>query len=693
MGEVEFIDNSGTPAVRVSASARADGDTTIFQIFVVEYDASINVQQIAISLFDGASINRTITDVTSQADAFMIYSYQYTNPVTSDDDWDDAGVQVRFNGASTTSVTLSRRASAGTCNGTLYVVDCDSSEWTVQHIEIDVTVFNTTSQNSAAFTAVVLADTFLVCSYETGEGADDIRDGAWAMDLNATTTVRARRAVSGSPSASATISVAVVECNNNEWDVQRNGALTLSATSVTDSITTIDEARSIIVTNNHSGQPFSVGRGDSTTGNAIDDVQCAGDFSDSSTVRYRKRVATTTNDVISYEVVQFADTGPKLKSIAGALAPAGALVKETARSVAGALAPAGALVKETLKNLAGALTPTGALARSVQFARTVAGSLTPAGGLVKQTQKNVAGVLTPIGALVKQTLKNLAGVLAPIGTLVKQTLKNLAGALTPIGDLVTSTVFLRALAGSLTPVGTLAKQTQKSFAGALTPVGTLVKRTLKNLAGSLTPVGGLTALKAFFKSIAGSLTPIGALAKQTQKSFAGALTPVGAIVKQTQKNLAGVLTPIGTLVKETLKNLAGALTPTGAFSTTSTFGRLLAGALTPSGSIVKQIRKSFAGALTPSGAIVKQTQKNVDGAVTPTGDIEKETSKNVAGSVTPTGALVTALRFAQTVLGALAPTGALGTLFIAGGGGPVGRVYRRALTVITTLRHRNKDQR
>jgi len=308
LGEVEIIDNSGTAAVRVSASARADTDASIFQIFIVEWDTSITIEKRTVTgLTDGtASFNQTINNVTTQSTAFMIYSYQYTSPQSSDDDWNDAAVQVRYNGGSTTSVTLSRRASVGDCNGTLYVIKCSSTEFIVDHREIDVTSSSATSGTDTIGTTVE-TKTFLVHSYETSEGADDMRDGAWQADLQNSTTVRVRRG-DASPSgqnATSTHSIAVVECQGTEWDVQREAAVALTSASVTDSITTIDEARSIINCLDHASHPFSVGRNDSIDGNQIDDIQSAADFSASNLVRYRMRVATITTSIVSYEVIQF----------------------------------------------------------------------------------------------------------------------------------------------------------------------------------------------------------------------------------------------------------------------------------------------------------------------------------------------------------------------------------------------------
>lgn len=307
MGEVEIVDNSGTPAVRVSASARADNDTTIFQVFVVEFIAAITVQQVDVSGFTGASVNQTIDDVTAQANAFLIYSYQYTDNPTSDDDFDDACVQVRFNGSSTTSVTLSRRGTGGTVNGTLFVVEAGAGEFVVDHREIDVTSSSAASATDT-ISSTTEADTFLLHSYETSEDSDDMRDGAWQADLQDDVTVRVRRGDT-SPSgqnATSTHSIAVVECQNQEWAViERNANFTLSTTPDADSVSPFEPSRSIVNCLDHSGHPYSVGRNDSIQGNDIDNTMSAADFVGIDFVRYTKLDTTLTTDIVSFEVVQF----------------------------------------------------------------------------------------------------------------------------------------------------------------------------------------------------------------------------------------------------------------------------------------------------------------------------------------------------------------------------------------------------
>jgi hypothetical protein len=149
----------------------------------------------------------------------------------------------------------------------------------------------------------------------------------------------------------------------------------------------------------------------------------------------------------------------------------------------------------------------------------------------------------------------------------------------------------------------------------------------------------------------------------------------------------GQLGFVGTLLKQTRKPVAGSVSFSGVLSQFIVFLRTVSGTLAPVGAIVKQTRKNIAGFLTPTGATTKQTGKNVAGAVTPSGIAGKDTQKNVAGGVTPVGDLTPQTSLQQAVAGVLTLSGALTALFIAAGDA-TGRVYRRMLTVMNTLRHR-----
>ena len=72
--------------------------------------------------------------------------------------------------------------------------------------------------------------------------------------------------------------------------------------------------------------------------------------------------------------------------------------------------------------------------------KTVSGAVTPAGTVVKKAIKSLSGALASSGEIVKSRLKAFAGAIEPSGVVVKKTLKVLAGAITPSG--VVSALFL-----------------------------------------------------------------------------------------------------------------------------------------------------------------------------------------------------------------------------------------------------------
>lgn len=311
LANIEFIDNAGTAAVRVTASGRTSTETTVFQIFAVEFAAAINVQQVAVTTLTATvqDVTVTIADVGAQSEAFMIYAPQFANPGASagdNDDWNDAMAAVSFDGASTTSAAIARQGSASDLVGTLYVVDCDAGEFTVEHVLLSTAAGGDTLL-TATIASTVLADTFLVTSWEGSEGQDDMRDMQWEVDLQDPTTVRARRAVAAAPTSSGfNINLAVIEAQNSEWDVQRANALAVATATVTDTITAIDQNRSIIKLSGHHSGMNSSPRNDSTSGGGDNHLMPTGaDFSADTTGRFRRQADAETNALLGYEVIQF----------------------------------------------------------------------------------------------------------------------------------------------------------------------------------------------------------------------------------------------------------------------------------------------------------------------------------------------------------------------------------------------------
>jgi len=309
--KIQLINNAGTAAVKVIADLRTDTEDQIIEIFVVEFDSTINVQQIAVTDFDDAvaTKNVTITSVGAAiSEAFIIYSHDMgTGMIAGEEgDWDNHSVEASL--TTPTNVELSRQntGSDGDANGFLYVVDCDSAEFIVEHKNFSRGT-NTDLVHEETISATVLADTFLIHSFESNANDPDIEDNSWIVDLKDTTTLRFRRSLTGD-TVTSTVSrhhVQVVECQNSEWDVQREAALTLASASQTDSITAIDQARALVCGGHGmGGGNMSVPRDDSTVDQDLSIQMCAYDFSANDTVRVRRNGGPT-DAITAYEVVQF----------------------------------------------------------------------------------------------------------------------------------------------------------------------------------------------------------------------------------------------------------------------------------------------------------------------------------------------------------------------------------------------------
>jgi len=247
------------------------------------------------------------------------------------------------------------------------------------------------------------------------------------------------------------------------------------------------------------------------------------------TLALRPSGGTTFNQSVAGSVTPAgAVTKQAGKPLAGAISPAGTQVKQTNKAVAGTTASAGTLLKTTVKRFTGAVTPSSALANALVRLLSLAGAVTPAGVLLKQANKILSGAATPTGAATKQPRKTFAGAVAPASVVanIKTILLALAGAITPAGTLIRQT--RRALGGTVAPAGAVLKQTAKRFTGALTPAGAAANTRLAFLAvaGTIAPAGALA--KRVAKALGGTINPTGALLKLISRTLGGTVAPAGA---------------------------------------------------------------------------------------------------------------------------------------------------------------------
>ena len=312
--KVDIYDNAGTAACRVISAGALEADDRTTGVFVVEFVAAIDVQKVAWSMAHTvATTNVAITDVTAQASAFWINTYDFNHSVAVNG-FDKATCGSRFNGASTTSVTIDRTGSTGDITGWLYVVDCNSGEFTVDHDAISLAA---SDQSGTAAISTVLADSFVLADYNSAETGNDPNDGAIVVDLNATTTVRARRGITPvTANATAVVYTQTVECQNGEWTVE-HGETAIATATDTATVTAVTQANSAII----SGCPMSgimpLGTSDLKATNNLPQLAILLSFNSSTQIALDSQSRTIeTGNIVPWQIVDFTGSAAAASKLA-----------------------------------------------------------------------------------------------------------------------------------------------------------------------------------------------------------------------------------------------------------------------------------------------------------------------------------------------------------------------------------------
>ena len=299
----EMIDNGGTPAVRVHRHALAATTVSerVVEVFVVEFSAAVTVQQGSVSL-TGTTVSDTISSIT-QTNAFAIFG-QVNRSTSSGDDFDDAFIQCKF--ASDTSIQFDRRA-GGTPDWDIYyyVIESNGTDFTTEYVE-DSWTTNETGPTNLTISAVTLANSFVIPTYETSEGADDMLDGICNVALTGTTTLTWYRDSGTTPNATGTIGAWVVSSDSSGCEVQRFAIDRGSGTTDDTTITEVVEANSVIISSNYiGGGAWSI---DNTTGGAnFEDRVNTLTFTSSTNVRAQQQTTEASGGTgkMRFEVVEF----------------------------------------------------------------------------------------------------------------------------------------------------------------------------------------------------------------------------------------------------------------------------------------------------------------------------------------------------------------------------------------------------
>ncbi len=276
--------------------------TIIIDIFIVEFHTNVTIQT-GVTSITGTSATATITAVTL-ANSFIVHSQEAH--VGNTDSFNRACIQASFN--STTQIALERRDGGNPdWDVSWFVVESDDDDFATEYIE-DSWDTAETGPTAITITAVTLANAFIVCTYEKDENDDDMLDSICNMALTTTTALTWYRNSGTTPGGTGTIGVWVVTAAGTEFNVERFSTdVGAAATSTTQAITEIDQAKAILVSSQNSGfctWPIN----SATDGNDVEDWQHTLAFSSNTEVTLQRRANATidgSNNDIRFEVVEF----------------------------------------------------------------------------------------------------------------------------------------------------------------------------------------------------------------------------------------------------------------------------------------------------------------------------------------------------------------------------------------------------
>ncbi len=287
---------------KVTAEKGSGTGTVIIGIFVVEFDTTgdISVQQGTFDLLaTETGTTETITEVTTTK-AFCVIAFQTS---ANFDDFRRTHTAVKFN--SGTVLSFDRDTASGTITGRYFVVATAGTDFSVIHQAMSVTA--TEETHTDTISSVTTNKTFVYNSDITAEEDDDIRDGGFVVDLQDSTTIRARRAFDsfgGSPgvaNATATIEAQIVTAGGTEFSVERAECDFADSLTKANTVTGIDQTKAIVIGGGYQG----IMSANSTDGADVSGNHSVLDFTSDTEVTGTRGDNTTVDGTTFFEVVEF----------------------------------------------------------------------------------------------------------------------------------------------------------------------------------------------------------------------------------------------------------------------------------------------------------------------------------------------------------------------------------------------------
>lgn len=326
-------------------------------------------------------------------------------------------------------------------------------------------------------------------------------------------------------------------------------------------------------------------------------------------------------------------------------------------SLAGAVASAGALLRQIMRGISGAATPAGAATR--RTGRSLTATTTSAGTLTNRTGKAPAGAVTSGGTMGRQVGRPLSGAVAAAATLTRQTSRALVGAVASSGSVATARVALLALSGGATSAGALVRRLSRSTSGTGTSAGALARRLDRTTTGAVASAGALTRLKAIVRGFTGSTNSAGALTRQTRRTRTASVAPTATVQRRLNRALFATVTSAGilTAIKAVLRTFTGAVASAGALvrqlrrqeqadapaagRVTFRLSRGFSGSTWSSGSLtaMRLVVRAFGGAVASAGSVRRLLARTLTAEADPVGTVRRLLARLFGRTIQPTGAV------------------------------------------------------
>lgn len=391
-------------------------------------------------------------------------------------------------------------------------------------------------------------------------------------------------------------------------------------------------------------------------------------------------VATAAKQLPAFVIGVESGGAPIEQSLAGAITPTSALLRQVNDLVSGAAGSTSVYQLLIGQGVSGALDPDGTEAKSIRS--TLSGSIAPSGQPTGVLNQSISGVVSLTGAVLLTAYQFLAGILSLSAAILTAVGQGVSAALDPTGEAAKS--IESTLGGQIEPSGGTDNLLSQLFAGSMAPVGALGTALFQALAGALSTSGAITTVVG--QLLTGQIDPSGALdnIRAILQSLAGALGTSASLLAQVGQGLGGAFSAQGEAQGLPGQGVSGSLALTG--TPAQQIAQGLLSLLSSAGSLSKEVGQGIGGAISQAGETVGLPSLVPSGAIAPAGSIATSVYHSLSGAIsTILGALTNETAGQQYLSSTIGLTGALGTSLTQALGASAGMTGQVATTIATNI--------